>query len=343
MAARRDPVHELYEKIFGLMDLTGFTANLQAFCDAAGVSRDGLKACLFDNGTRGLNREYQKALAAFVGFRLDWPEWVETDRARIHAGQRRDTAQAFLDRCRKQGLPKCDPVASGTGTFTAERKRNTGIPLKKGSECQVPSKIPGLASILGLPAQYGRGRVDLGFELSCGTPALIRNCRPAIRRGYVRVDCGKALLSRETRKGFGQPYEVQTDFGCWHIGWDAATLQAPRWWVEAVGRPSIGNVEVPPDFATVEALAAGDILRLSFCVWRKDYDLQTSEAAPPPDNEEIAVVDKSGNEIALSSEELSFVKQRIIAVIGKEAALPDDGSGFVVLAAHEIELIASGQ
>ncbi len=190
-----------------------------------------------------------------------------------------------------------------------------------------------------MPAQYGRGRTDFGFEVCCGTPALIENYRAAIKRGYVQVNCGKALLSRETRKGFPQPYEVRTDYGCWQIGWDAATYQAPRWWIEAVGRANIGNLEVPPDFATVEALAPGDILRFSFCVWRKDYDLQASEAAPP-DSEEIAVVDKSGNEIALSGEELSLVKQRIIAVIGKEA-LPDDGSGFLVLATHEIEFAGS--
>ena len=53
-------------------------------------------------------------------------------------------------------------------------------------------------------------------------------------------------------------------------------------------------------------------------------------------------MDKGGNEIVLSEKELSLVKQRIIAVIGK-MALPDDGSGFVVLATHEMEFIASKQ
>jgi hypothetical protein len=229
-----------------------------------------------------------------------------------------------------------------TEVAAAEQSRRTDILLKKGAERQEPSKIPGLASILGIPAQYGKGRADFGFELCCGTPALIANYRAAIKRGYIQVSCGNAALSRESRKGFPQPYEVRTEHGCWHIGWDAATLQAPRWWVEAEGRASIGNFEVSPDFATLEGLSPGATVRFSFCVWRKDYDLQAPEASPPPDNEEIAVVDKGGNEIALSGEELSLVKQRIIAVIGKEA-LPDDGSGLVVLATHEIEFVEGGR
>ncbi len=101
MAAKRDPIHELEKKVSGLVELTG-KASLQGFCDAAGVSREGLRARLNDCGTQGLNGDYQKALAGFAGFSLDWPEWIETDPARRHNGQRRDTAEAFLDRCCKE-------------------------------------------------------------------------------------------------------------------------------------------------------------------------------------------------------------------------------------------------
>ena len=291
--------------------------------DAVGLGDAQLEGA--KNKSDRLSLATLEALGDYFGFDHTWSEFRN--------GTNEEFAKKYNEENRFQ--PKQRPLEA--------QERCTGVQLMRGPERrQIPSNIPGLASILGVAAQYGQGRADFGFEVSCGTPALIANYRPAIKRGYVRVDCGEALLSRENRKGFGQPYEVQTEFGCWQIGWDAATLQAPRWWVEAVGRPSIGNLEVPPDFATVEALAPGDILRFSFCVWRKDYDLQASEAAPPPDNEEIAVVDKSGNEIVLSGEDLSLVKQRIIAVIGKEA-LPDDGSGFVVLATHEIEFIASGR
>ncbi len=266
-----------------------------------------------------------EALAGYFGFDHTWTEF------------RNGTNEEFARRynAENQFRPKVRRLE--------EQEHRSDVLLTKGPErAQVPSKIPGLASILGIVARYGRGRADFGFEVSCGAPPLIGDYRAAIKRGYVQVDCGKALLLRESRKGFGEPYEVRTGQCSWQVGWDAATLNVPRWWVEAVGCASIGDFEVPPDFATVEALSPGDLVGFSFCVWRKDYDLQASEGVPPLDNEEIAVVDKSGNEIVLNAEELSRLKQRIIAVIGKEA-LPDDGSGLAVLATHEIEFIASPQ
>ena len=200
MAARREPIRELYEKIFGMMDLTCFTSNLQGFCDAAGISRDGLKACLFDTGTRGLSGEYQKVLAAFVGFRPDWPEWIETDPARIRNNQRSDTAQAFLDRCGKEQAPKAEP-----------KNPVELVPLKEGHvrRYRKGRNAAGLLSLRTGQSQNVAGAVSLGFDLNC------RKITP--KPGEITMAPG--LFDAPFGKGvFNEALGLEANGGAWITG-----------------------------------------------------------------------------------------------------------------------------
>ena len=173
MAARRDPVHELEKKITGLMELTGFGSNFQGFCKAAKIKRAGLRSCREDTGTRGLNGDYQMALAAFAGFCLDWPEWNETDLVRLRNGQRRDTAQAFLDRCARE-------LAGEPNKEQPDKERRLGLRLKSRHDGNKPwfeydllasvqlfAEHPDrgecrLAGRLNLPSSSDRGRQNCG-------------------------------------------------------------------------------------------------------------------------------------------------------------------------------------
>jgi hypothetical protein len=276
MAARREPVHELEEKISGLMELTGFKCNFQGFCKAAKIDRQGLRACQEDNGTRGLNGEYQKALAAFVGFRLDWPEWVEPDRARIHANQRRDTAKAFLERCmRELNRPQRTKQPEGKGRFD--------VPLKwrhDGNNPRVPDDV--LASLELVADTPDPGECRLRAVLIC-QPTPIEWGKIAIKNGklkFSRTEVSVADIGE--RSADVQGLEVQNLDGVIITLKRVGTSQDRTYFVEANGA-HIGEVRFQADFWRVSPLAPNDVIEMSFSVFIGDlaYSRQSQSFMRP--------------------------------------------------------------
>ncbi len=305
MAARRDPIHELDKKISGMMDLMGFGSNFQGFCDAANVSREGLKACLHDDGTRGLSGEYQKALAAFVGFLLSWPEWIETDAARPRNGERRDTAKAFLDRCYKEKPPEPE-LKEGAEP----------VPLKEDMFAD-PAKIDTPLASLSLrtgQSQNVAGAVSLGFDLNCPEDNAYGQIT-GVKRAFLIFGCGHARTT-DVKERTGYP--AGEIFNNAKFTPHSVDVNKPSWRVESAGDTVIGLVgDVPATFIRVFNLMPG----ASVCAELKAYvkDVAATFAVPTEGKAQSAAKTKikkrlrelkiSGGEtgeVALASAEIKF-------------------------------------
>jgi hypothetical protein len=100
---------------------------------------------------------------------------------------------------------------------------------------------------------------------------------------------------------------------------------------------------VDPDFVTVESLAPGDEIAISFGIRVKDL-------APSDDGEFISLENGTANgddvsieppldEVAtIDARELSNVKKKILNRLATER-LVDEGDGFVVHARHRLRLV----
>jgi hypothetical protein len=307
MAARREPIHELYEKIFGMMDLTGFTSNLQGFCDAAGISREGLKACLFDTGTRGLSSDYQRALAAFVRFRLDWPEWIEIDPVRIRNGQRRDAAEAFLARCRKEGRPK-----------RGSKEPGEPVPLKEDmfADCEKAETPLASLSLRTGQSQNVPGEVSLGFDLNCPEDNACGQVT-GVKRAFLVFGCGRTTDVKE-RTG----YPAGETFNNARFTPHSVDASKPSWCVESADGGVIGLVgDVPPSFIRVFNLTPGS----SVCAELKAFvkDIASAFVVPQDGKAQSAAKTK--------------IKKRL-----QELKIPGGETGEGTLASAEIKFCARG-
>jgi hypothetical protein len=211
--------------------------------------------------------------------------------------------------------------------------------LKAPEKPPVPSTIKGLATIQLFTGQYGKGTADIGFELSCGS-ASMHGVRVTIRRGVIEMDCGRATLRRESRKGFGQPYQIKGSHDLVTFNWSGGSTYRPTWDLEAAGY-TIGNLEVPVDFATVENLTPGDGISISFGVWLKDLEPDNdtnNDQKSERGAEDISILAEHGNNIDLNAEALALVKRRILTCMAG-SALTRDKNGFSIMTTHRIEFV----
>lgn len=258
---------------------------------------------------RVLPSDTQAKLASKLSFRLDWPEWAD------------GTATAFESRYLKENRVTERPKAS---------VRLVKAPLKPPHR----SKAKGLAAVELFPTQVGRGSAEIGFEISCGK-AYFFGIPVSIRVGEVAFDCGGGQLDPETRQGRRDPYRV----GDVQLQWNGGDSFNPAWRVESDG-PTIGNVDIPPDFGRIIGLSAGSTVTITFGVWRPDIEedsvAETSPSSLPFDGISIA-----GLESGSDPSHMSITKRRILMRLAGDAldAL-EQRSGFIVLARHEVTFIA---
>lgn len=329
MAPRRQPIYELEEKIKGLQALLGCADNFEKFREKVGIDRDGLRACLNDTGTRGLNIDYQQKLADKVGFSLDWQEWIETDPERLANGTRRDGAAAFLDRCRRECFADAEPSVS-------QAKKHTDLPLKRGPRREpVTSSIRGLASIEIDGYQFGAGTTDIEVIVSCGEAPLLGRY-VTIQRALVELDGGAALLTQESHHGWLKNPKRVVECGAnrVRVAYDAGTRNKPRFRLAAASGVSIGNLILEPGLlAALEGLAPGEEVTVHLGTWL--MDIQETDCCPPADG--IAIVDDKGEEPSLPVEQLSNLKRNIIACLRK--TLLPSSDGYVAVASHVLHVV----
>ena len=307
MAARRDPIRELDKKISGMMELKGFESNFQGFCDAAKISREGLKACLSDDGTRGLSGDYQKALAAFVGFSLSWPEWIETDATCLRNGGRRDTAKAFLERCCKEKLQEPEL-----------KERAEQVPLKEDMFADTAKTDTPLASLSLRTGQSQNvvGEVSLGFDLNCPKDNACGQVT-GVKRVFLIFGCGRGRTT-DVKERTGYPAgETFNNARFTPHGVDANNSS---WCVESADGGVIGLVgDVPATFIRVFNLMPGSSVCAELTAYVKDI---ASAFVVPPDGK-------------AQSDAKTKIKKRL-----RELKISGGEAGEAVLASAEIKFCA---
>jgi len=325
----RERIHELERKIAGLQELTGYSDNFQAFCSAAGISREGLKACLEDTGRRGLNGDYQRQLSSYVGFSLDWPEWIERDRARIRSSQRRDTAQAFLDRCRNKQMLSSGAEALNHATYSAEMgtaARYVKARLKVGPS--ISHHVEGkerLASILFGFMQSPAGEPWPAIvELRCQNDTLDQ-FELAVRRGWLQIEGGQHCVVQVKHS---KALQVEGSEGLVSISAPGGKANRTTWDISAQGK-FIGVVELPEAFCSIAELAPGDVITARFAAFVKDLENVTDHDDATP--EEGAPVNDSLSWRRLGYHTLGAAKQAIMMRVAQLKQLPGADKGWVVL------------
>lgn len=321
MPPRRQEIHELEAKIKGLQMLIGRATNFEAFCDAVGIRRDGLRACLEDEGTRGLSKAYQACLTNRIGFLLTWPESRETDQRLVHAGTRRDTAEAFIDRCRHELFRDETGVA----------ERLTDAQLKRVRICAPSYCDDQLATVELQASQSGPGQPwPVSLDLSCN-PSVTAGIEIAVKRGRLRFSCGQALVDMEANIAHPTGYVCERATGDLRLTL-GGTRQQPSIEVQTSEGP-IGRLSLPGDFFMVHQLAPGDIIRVRFIVYVMDLEIVEAEtAAEPKENQQDA---DSLSFLRVGFKTLGQARQKILKRIA-EMQLPGGEKGLAVLASDEL-------
>ena len=209
-------------------------SNRKAMAEVIGLGDAQLEGAK-DNRDR-LSLAALEALAKYFGFDHPWTEF------------RNGTNEEFARRYNAENCfqPSSAPLRrkSAAAMFFSGRGRNA----------QVPSKIPGLTSILGVAAKYGQGRADFGFEVSCGTPLLTVIAGPRSGAGMSKWIAERRFCCAKAGKGSGSPLRCEPSMAA---GRSAGMRLLCK--LRVVGRSGWAGQhrrpEVSPDFATVEALA----------------------------------------------------------------------------------------
>jgi hypothetical protein len=320
----RRTVPQLREKLRFLMRseiaraIGKYNASEKSFGTVTGIGREALRHILHNAQHPQLNETHEQKIAECCKFRIDMPQW------------RTGTVKEFIaeyERLKRHN----------------SQERQTDLELAIGPDIDPePSPIKGLASVQIFPAQYGRGHVDIGFELSCGQLRGPFGLVVQIRCATIELGCFPGSLRRETRKGFDKAWPCSGSNGPVMFQWSAGSTFTGRWRATASG-DGLGNLDVPPDFVTVESLAPGDEIAISLSIRVKDL-------APSDDGEAILLEDgrASGEDVSIeprsdqaptiAASKLSDVKKKILARLATET-LVDDGDGFVVHARHRIGLV----
>ena len=205
MSPRRQEIYELQEKVEGLQMLTGCSDSFQAFCERVGIKREALRACLNDDGKRGLSRKHQERLSASIGFSLEWAEWIETEISRIQDGSRRDTAAAFLRRCRRELFPKAERKTD------EDRQYNIGLR----SVSPVPPRYVDdqLATVELQASQGGPGQPwPISADIMCN-PSFVAGVEVAVKRGRLKMDCGEACADTRSKPPPAGGHVIKRDMG----------------------------------------------------------------------------------------------------------------------------------
>lgn len=320
MAPRRQEIYELEAKIKGLQTLAGHAGNFEAFCDTVSISRDGLRACL-EAGTRGLSMDYQKCLAKQIGFLLTWPEWRETDQMRVHAGTRRDTAEAFIHRCR------CELF----GEETSVAERLTDVQLKRVRIGDPSYCDDQLATVELQASQSGPGQPwPISFDLTCN-PSVIAGIEIAAKRGRLRFSCGQAYVDMDANIAHPNGYVCERATGDLRLTL-GGTRQQPSLEIQASEGP-IGRLSLPGDFFMVHQLAPGDVIQIRFLVYLMDLEIVEAETAVEPrENQQDA---DSLSFLRVGFRTLGHAKQKILKRIA-EMQLPGGEKGLAVLASDQL-------
>jgi hypothetical protein len=285
----------------------GHRASVVTLCEMTGVKR---RTLLDQVAKSRIDPKFQRALATKLEFRLDWCEW------------RDGTALEFIERyCREHRAT----------VQASERKadvRIAGGPRQK----TVKSRIDGLASVEIQGHQFGRGTAAIELSISCGQPEVYGK-GITIKSGRVELICYPAMLSKGShRRWMKDDGKVVGNKGPVIIAFEAGTRDAPAWRLTAEG-PSIGNIELDPDFAVLEDLSPGDEIVVILSTWLSDVE-ETDES----DSEAISIVEPDGSKLSIPKERLSVAKQRIITHLRKRL-LPSDNNGYVELARHTLRIV----
>lgn len=316
-------IPELRQKLRGLMQsqiaqkVGGYRGNLNSFGNAT-IGRPAMRSLLEVKKASAISEDHERIVAKCCRFAVDWQPW--------QIGKASEFI-AHYERMHRLGAAS----------------RPTNVMLAKGPEVEPePSPIKGLLSIQAFPAQYGRGTVQIGFELSCGQLRASHGLLVDIRSGILELRCFPATVQRSSRRGFDRPWQWTGSQGDVKFEWSVGSTFAARWRLTASSR-SIGNLDVPPDFVTVEALAPDDEIEISFGFRVKDFGLsEDADAVQFNDgsgsNDDVVVQPSSEPSITPDSQTLSLVKRRILARLAAEA-LVDDGDGLVVHARHQVGFI----
>ncbi len=247
-----------------MMELKGFRSNFQGFCKAAKISREGLRACLKDGGTLGLSGHYQKALAAFAGFKVDWPEWIETDPVRRRSGQRRDTAEKFLDRCARELSSQPNDERRSTA---AQANATPGSRLKAVRTAEPEACYEPIATLELSASQPGPGEPwPLSADLVC-LPARMDRVLVAVKRGWLTFHCGEGEAERlDKRKGYPGGLAIGSAT-CIPV---TAYTKRPSWEIYSASGP-LGSLSLPYDFCLISGLVPGCTITVTFSVYIKDH------------------------------------------------------------------------
>jgi hypothetical protein len=206
----RRTIPQLREKLRFLMRseiaraIGKYNASEKSFGTVTGISREALRHILHKAQHPQLNDTHELKIAECCKFRIDMPQW------------RTGTAKEFISEYER--LKRHN-----------SQQRRTDLELERTPDIiPEPSPIKGLASVEIFAAQYGRGHVDIGFELSCGQLrgyGLVVQ----IRSGTLELSCYPGSLRRDTRKGFDKAWPCSGSNGPVQFQWSAGTTFTGRW------------------------------------------------------------------------------------------------------------------
>ena len=315
-------IPELKEKLRSLMKseiaraVGRYNNTVNSFGEATDIGRDTVRNILGPKKNETLREDHERKLVTHCKFRIDMTEW------------RTGTAKEFIAAYEHR---------------QAAHDRRTDFELTRGPDIEPePSPIKGLALVQIFAAQYDRGQVDIGFELSCGRLRGPYGLTIQIRSGTIELGCFPASLRRSTRKGFDKGWPWSGSQGPVTFEWGAGSTFTGRWRVTASGK-SIGNLDVPADFVTVENLAPGDEITLSFGFRVKDLTPTIDDGTilfedGSSEGDDVSIEPPAAPATPIEPQKLSAAKQAILARLATEA-LVDEGDGFVVHTRHRIGLI----
>lgn len=308
-----------------LQELLRCSNNFDEFCTKVGIDREGLRACLNDAGTRGLNVDYQQKLADSIGFKQDWPEWIERDPKRLPNGARRDTAVTFLDRCRRECF-------ADTGLSTSSTERRIDLPLKSVRKDRPNFCDDQLATVELHASQSGPGEPwPVSIDLICNR-SVIAGVEVAVKRGRLKLDCGASRLDFKSNVAYCSSYTIECPSHKVTLTL-GGTSQLPSWEVQAENCP-VGFILLPYDFCMIHDLAPGDIIGARFLVYI--MDLEDIEGDETDVDEECAPEADSLSFLRVGYKRLGSAKQKILKRIA-QMQLPGGERGMAILATDELQ------
>lgn len=251
------------------------------------------------------------------------------------------TATAFEDayeKLHKAGVVAGLPAHDSQKLTSAPQPRRTDRPLKQGPDRDIDrGPIRSLCSIELTCGNTGHGDTVVGVRIACGDAIIpVSPFSITVTAGRFEIDCGQAKATVDSCKGAtgGARFDANGNSGVVHCKWDG-DFKRPAWTLYAAGA-SIGTLVFEPGIlAKIVDLAPGDVIKGTFGTWLKDI---ASDESAPPRIDDIAVVDRLGEQPQLPEQELSILQRKIIEHLRKSVLVPD-AEGFAVISSHELQFI----